>query len=423
MELSEIIFYTVVILLIFDFITEELLSYLNMKQWDKPLPDEVSSLYNKDTFKKAYDYAKINGKVSFIKSIIGLISILLLLLFNGLSYIDSFTYNIAGEDSPIISALIFFGIFGLGSGLLSLPFSIYSTFVIEQKFGFNKTTVKTFVLDIIKSLILGVILGAAILSIIVKLFLVFTSSFWIFAWIVLSILMLFFTMFYSNLIVPLFNKQTPLEDGELRTAIANFADKVGFKLDNIYVIDGSKRSTKANAYFTGLGSKKRIVLYDTLIKDYSTDELVAVLAHEIGHYKHKHTRTSLIIGLLQSAIMLFLLSLFINPDGEIAKATAEAFHTKMSFQMGALIFGILYSPISLVMGIAMNYLSRKNEYQADAFAAKNASAEALSSALINLTKNNYGNLNPHPAYVFINYSHPPLLFRLRGIKENTSAKS
>jgi STE24 endopeptidase len=419
MELSEIIFYTVIILLIFDFVSEQLLSFLNMKQWDKPLPSEVAGLYDDNTFDKAKRYARINDRTDFVKSTISIVLILIVLFFNGLSYLDHLTYNIAGDDSPILSALVFFGIIGVLSAILGLPFSIYSTFVIEQKFGFNKTTPKTFVLDFIKSSALGIILGAAILSLIVKLFLVFTSSFWIFAWLVISLIMLFMTMFYSNLIVPLFNKQTPLEEGELRSAIGDFAQKVGFKLDNIYVIDGSKRSTKANAYFTGLGSKKRIVLYDTLIKDYSSEELVAVLAHEIGHYKHKHTRTSLIIGLLQSAIMLFLLSLFINPEGAIAQATAEAFNTKISFQMGVLIFGILYSPISLIIGITMNYISRRNEYQADAFAAKNASADALSNALVKLTMNNYGNLNPHPAYVFINYSHPPLLFRLKGIKANT----
>ncbi len=417
MQLSDIIFYTVVILLIFDFISEQYLSFLNFRQWNKALPEPISSFYDKATFEKAKNYASINFKTNFIKASLGLIMILLVLYFNGLSYLDSFSYRLAGEESPIVAALIFFGVIGVISAILGLPFSIYSTFVIEQRFGFNKTTPKTFIMDLIKSSLLGIILGAAILWIIVKLYLVFTSNFWIFAWLVLSVIMLFITMFYSNLIVPLFNKQKPLEDGELRNAIAEFAQKVGFTLDNIYVIDGSKRSTKANAYFTGLGSKKRIVLYDTLIENHSVEEVVAVLAHEIGHYKHKHSRNALIVSLLQSAFMLFLLSLFIEPDGDIAGATAEAFGTKVSFQMGVLIFGILYSPISLIIGIAMNYLSRKNEYQADAFAVKNASAKALSTALIKLTKNNLGNLNPHPCYVFVNYSHPPLLFRLRAMQE------
>lgn len=416
MELSNIIFYTVVLLLIFDFISEQWLLFINAKQWNKPLPKEVASLYDESTFAKAKNYAQINDKVDFIKSSIGLILVLLVLYFNGLSWLDNISYSLTGEDSPILSALVFFGIIGFFSSILGLPFSIYSTFVIEEKFGFNKTTPKIFILDLIKSSVLGIVLGAVVLSIIIKLFLVFTTDFWVFAWAVLSLIMLFMTMFYSSIIVPIFNKQTPLEDGELRTAIGDFAEKVDFKLDNIYVINGSKRSTKANAYFTGLGSKKRIVLYDTLINDHTIDELVAVLAHEIGHYKHKHTRTSLIITLLQSAIMLFLLSLFINTDGLIAKATSEAFHTKISFQMGVLVFGILYSPISLIIGIAMNYLSRKNEYQADAFAAKNASAKDLAAALTKLTKNNLGNLNPHPAYVFINYSHPPLLFRLKAME-------
>jgi STE24 endopeptidase len=224
--------------------------------------------------------------------------------------------------------------------------------------------------------------------------------------------MLFMTLFYSNIIVPLFNKQTPLEEGVLRTAIDAFAQKVGFKLDNIYVIDGSKRSTKANAYFTGLGAKKRIVLYDTLIADHSIEELVAVLAHEIGHYKKKHTRLSLILSLLQTGVMFYLLSLFIAPGGEIAQAAADALGGKSSFQIGVMVFGILYTPISTLLGIFMNIISRKNEYEADAFAKEHYSGKHLSQALIKMSVKHLSNLSPHPAFVFVNYSHPPLMARL-----------
>jgi len=228
--------------------------------------------------------------------------------------------------------------------------------------------------------------------------------------------MILLTMFYSRLIVPIFNKRTPLEDGELKTGIANFGEKVGFELDNVFVIDGSKRSTKANAYFSGLGAKKRIVLYDTLINDHTVDEVVAILAHEVGHYKHKHTRSSILISLAQTGLMLFILSLFIAPGGEIANASAVAVNSKASFQIGILIFGILYSPVSEMLGIMMNWISRKNEYQADAFAKKYSSGVDLSNALIKLSANNLSNINPHPAFVFVHYSHPPLLFRLNKLK-------
>jgi len=236
--------------------------------------------------------------------------------------------------------------------------------------------------------------------------------FWIYAWLVVAVFSIFMSMFYSNLIVPLFNKQTPLKEGELRSSIEDFAQKVGFKLDNIFVIDGSKRSAKANAYFTGLGPKKRIVLYDTLINDMETDELVAVLAHEIGHYKKNHIIQGLIISLIQTGIVLFIFSLLIDSP-LLSKALGVE---EPNFHIGLIAFGILYSPVSFVLGIFMNMLSRKNEYQADAFAAKNYRPEALASALKKLSVKNLSNLTPHPKYVFFNYSHPPLLERLNHLK-------
>ncbi len=406
----------IIVFVIYDFVVERYLSILNNKQWKKPLPEEVSNIYSEEELIKAKAYASANNKMSLLNAIIGFVLIMIILFFDLISVIDTFVYSVVGNDSPIYAALLFFGIIAIASMLASLPFSIYSTFFIEQKFGFNKTTPKLFISDTIKSLLLTAILGGGILSIIVKLYLVFGANFWIFAWVVLAIIMVFFTMFYSNIIVPLFNKQEPLEKGELRGAISEFASKVDFKIDNIFVIDGSKRSTKANAYFTGLGSKKRIVLYDTLIENHSTDELVAILAHEVGHYKHKHTLLGMFIGLAQSALMLFLLSLFIAPESDVALNAAFEFNALPSFQIGVILFGFLYGPLSDIMGILMNMLSRKNEYQADAFAAKYASAKDLSSALVTLSEKNLSNLNPHPYFVFVNYSHPPLLFRLRALK-------
>jgi STE24 endopeptidase len=266
----------------------------------------------------------------------------------------------------------------------------------------------------LKGYLLGAIIGGGLLALIIYIYQLTTSSFWIYAWLVVSGFSIFMVLFYSNLIVPLFNKQTPLPDGELKSAIENFSDKVGFKLDNIYVIDGSKRSTKANAYFTGFGSKKRVVLYDTLINDLTTNELVAVLAHEIGHYKKHHVLWSLLLGILQTGIVLFIFSLFVG-SSELSAALGV---NTPSFHIGLIGFGILYSPISMVTGLAMNIFSRKNEYQADAFAAKYFDASELRSALKKLSVKNLSNLRPHPAYVFFHYSHPTLLQRLNALKAN-----
>ena len=280
----------------------------------------------------------------------------------------------------------------LGSDLLMLPFSIYDTFVIEEKFGFNKTTPKIFILDKLKSWFVGGVIGGGLLAVIIWFYNLTGKNFWIWAWVLVSVFTIFMTMFYSNIIVPLFNKQTPLEEGELRSAIEEFSGKAGFKLDNIYVIDGSKRSTKSNAYFTGLGSKKRIVLYDTLINDLSKEQIVAVLAHEIGHYKKKHTLTGTILGIIQTGFTLFIFSLFLN-NPHLSAALGV---TRPNFHISVIAFGILYSPVSLMIGLLFNQISRKNEFQADRFAAEHYTAEYLISALKNLTSKNLSNLTPHP---------------------------
>ena len=332
----------------------------------------------------------------------------------GFAYAD----HLAGliTQNLVFKALLFFAVIGLASDIINTPLSIYDTFVIEEKFGFNKTTPKLFIIDKIKGWILSLIVGGGLMFIILWVYYRTTDMFWIYAWVIVSVVMIFFAMFYSNLIVPLFNKQVPLEDGELKTAINDFALKVNFKLDNIYTIDGSKRSTKANAYFTGLGRKKRIVLYDTLIKELSVNEIVAVLAHEIGHYKKKHTLQSIVISILQTGLTFYLISIFLK-----APALSQALGVKdPCFHIGIIAFGILYSPISLIIGLAMNLLSRKNEYQADAFAKEKFGAEPLIMALNKLSANNLNNLTPHSLYVFFHYSHPTLLQRIVALKKITN---
>jgi STE24 endopeptidase len=401
-----ILFFVILIIIIADFALDRYIDYLNTTRWSDRLPDELKGIYDEEKYAKQQAYQRENYRVGLFASGINFALVLAMLLFFGFAFVDDVAASLSGH--PTLQALAFFGILMLAAEVINLPFGLYGTFVIEEKYGFNKTTVKTFIADKLKGWLLTAIIGGGILALIIWIYTATGSWFWIIAWGVLALFSIFMAMFYSNLIVPLFNKQTPLEEGELRTAISEFAQKTGFRLDNIFVINGSKRSTKANAYFTGLGTKKRIVLYDTLIAEMTTSEIVAVLAHEIGHYKKKHIVQGLVLGLLQTGILLFLFSLFIESP-QISRAFGV---DEPNFHIGMVAFSILYSPVSLATGLVMNMLSRRNEYQADAFAATQYQAGPLISALKKLSVNNLSNLTPHPAYVFFNYSHPPLLQRL-----------
>jgi STE24 endopeptidase len=406
------VFYLIIVIIVLEYALERWLDFLNAKNRSAYLPDELKGIYDEEKYKKSIDYDKVSNQFDLITSTLNFILVLSMLLFGGFAFVDT----IAGQVSQnmIFKGLIFFGILGLASDIIHTPFSIYDTFVIEQKFGFNKTTPKLFIMDKIKGWLLSIIIGGGIGYVIFWFYYKTTDMFWIYAWALVTGFMIFFVMFYSNIIVPLFNKQELLEEGELKEAIRQFSDKVGFKLDNVYRIDGSKRSTKANAYFTGLGAKKRIVLYDTLIKELTVDEIVAVLAHEIGHYKRKHTLQGIIISVLQTGLTLYLVSLFLK-----IPALSQALGVnEQSFHIGIIAFGILYTPFSLVLGLAMNVLSRKNEYEADAFAKQNFEAEHLINALKKLSVNNLSNLTPHPTYVFFHYSHPTLLQRIKALHKN-----
>jgi len=407
--MEQTIFYIIIAIIIFDYLLERFLDFLNATRRSTELPKELEGIYDAEKYKKSQEYDRVKSRFSLLTSTLSVVAMLLMLFLGGFAWLDDFVRQFT--TNPILMTLMFFGILGLAADILSTPFSIYGTFVIEEKFGFNKTTPKTFVLDKLKGWLLGAIIGGGLLALVVWIYTGTGEWFWVIAWAVIGGFTIFMTMFYSELIVPLFNKQTPLEEGDLRTKIEGFAKKVGFQLKNIYVMDGSKRSTKANAYFTGLGKKKRIVLFDTLIKDHSDEELVSVLAHEIGHYKKKHTLTSTIISLANTGLMLFLLSIFLEyPVFSKALGASEA-----SFHMGILAFGLLYGPISLALGLIMNIISRKNEFAADRYAGKNYSPVPLQDALKKLSVNHLSNLRPHPAYVFFYYSHPPLLARLKAL--------
>jgi STE24 endopeptidase len=405
------VFFIILGIILVSFIFEKVLEYLNLKHIIPNLPKEVEDVFDAENYKKSQSYKIINTRFSFLTSSFSLLLTLLMLFIGGFGWVNDFAFSLFNNNIAV--ALLFFGILMFASDILSTPFSVYDTFVIEEKFGFNKTSPRTFLLDKVKAWILGAVIGGGILALIIWFFQMSGKSFWLLAWAAVSIFTILMAMFYSQLIVPLFNKQTLLEPGPLKTAIKEMSDKTGFKLDNVYVIDGSKRSTKANAYFTGLGSKKRIVLYDTLIKDLTTEEIVAVLAHEIGHYKKKHNLTGTISGLLQAGLMLYVFSVLINnPVLSVAMNVKEP-----NFHISLLAFGILYSPVSMVTGIFSSIISRKHEYQADKFAAEFSEAKAMISALKKLSGKNLSNLTPHPLYVFFHYSHPTLLQRIQALNK------
>ena len=406
---SSVLFGVIVGVLIFDFILERVLDYLNFSRLGMPLPIELQGLYDDDQYKKQQAYEIENHRFKLITSTFSFLVIIGMLFFGGFNFFDSLVRSFT--QNPIFQALSFFGILMFLSDIINTPFDIYDTFVIETKYGFNTTTVKTYILDKVKGWLLGAIIGGGLLALIIWLISIFPTSFWLYAWAVVGFIAVFMAMFYSSLIVPLFNKQTPLEDGELKEAITVFSKKVGFKLDNIFVIDGSKRSTKANAYFSGFGAKKRIVLFDTLIKEMSVSEIVAVLAHEIGHYKKKHVLMMIFFSLIQTGIMFYILGLFVNQP--ILSQSLGV--TQHSIHIALVGFAILYSPLSFIFGILVNILSRKNEYEADSFAATNFNSKELQNALKKLSVKNLSNVTPHPLYVFFNYSHPTLLHRLRNL--------
>jgi len=405
------LFNILITILLIKFVIDSVLNHLNARHFNDTLPNDVSDVYEINEYQKSQTYKRTNHNFSKITSLFSLITTLLFFFFNGFFIVDQIARGFS--NNIIIITLIFFGIIIVGSDIISIPFSLYKTFVIEEKFGFNKATKKIFFLDKIKGLLMTIILGGSILSIITWFYEFTGNYFWIYSWLLISSFSVFLNMFYSKLIVPLFNKQTILEEGDLKNDIIKYVNSVGFKAHDIYVLNGSKRSTKANAYFSGFGNQKRITLYDTLINDLENDEIVAVLAHEVGHYKRKHIFYNLTLSIILTGFALFVLSLFIKtPVLSLALGVSLP-----SFHIGLIAFGILYSPVSQILGIFMNYMSRKFEYQADNYAKNTFSALPLISSLKKLSKNSLSNLTPHYLYVFFHFSHPTLLERIKNLKK------
>lgn len=409
---TEFFFFLIIAFLIFDFIVDNYFEIINFKYRLKPLPEKIKALFSVETNEKQLNYQKDNFRFGMIVGSISSIFVILLVAFKVLPLIDNHLRLII--ENEYLLTLAFFGLIFLLSFVFSTPLECYQTFVIEEKYGFNKTTLRLFVVDKIKSLLLSVLLGALLIFVLLWFYNQTQNLFWFYAWIFMSAFSVFMMLFYSNLIVPLFNKQKPIEEGELKDAIMEFCKRAGFKLNDVYLIDSSKRSTKTNAYFTGFGPKKRIVLYDNMIEKFTNEEIVAVLAHEIGHYKHRHTLYGLITSLISSGITLFLLGLLMNHP-VLSKILGNDIS---SFHMSLIAFALLYSPIELIITPLSSILSRRHEYQADAFAARYGYGPALKNALVKLSADNLSNLNPHPFYVWFYYSHPPVVARIQNLEIN-----
>ena len=394
-----------------DFAIDTYVNFLNHRSSKKPVAPEIADLYDPAEQKRSVAYAAANYRVSLISSCISFILMILALTFNWFANLDDFVRS--RFDSEIVISLVFIGVLALISNLISLPFGIYSTFKVEAEFGFNKSTPITFITDLVKGLALTVVIGGGLLTLVLWLYQELTATFWIWAWLLFAGFSLFIFMFATKIFLPLFNKLTPIEDGELKREISRYCDSQGYSLGKLFVMDGSKRSTKANAFFSGLGQSKTIVLFDTLIEKLSTREVVAVLAHEIGHYKRKHTLWMFLLSNMQSFILFALLGWLLSYP-----ALSEALGASVSsFHISALAFFLLFSPVSTLIGLVNNALSRRNEYDADDFANETYDGQAIASALKKISTDSLANLSPHPLYVAVNYTHPPTLERLRNLSK------
>ena len=396
---------------------EQLLSALNRKHKREDLPKELEDIYDPDQYRKSLEYQQANDRFGTVTSSFSFVLSVALLASGFFGWLDM---QLAPYfENPVWLALAYFGVLFVGSDLLNIPFQLYHTFVIEEKFGFNKMDLRTFWLDKLKGYLLSAVLGGLLAGTFVYLVLDIGKDFWVYFWLIAAVIMVLLNMFYTSIFVPLFNKLTPLGEGELRSAIEAYSRQVDFPIKNIFVIDGSKRSGKSNAFFSGIGRQKKVVLYDTLIEKHSVEELVAVIAHEVGHYKKRHIISGMFLSVLQVGFTLFLLSLLIfNPQLSLALgADALAIHINL------IAFGILFSPISTATGLLMNIWSRKNEYEADAYAATTYAGNPLGTALRKLSSHNMSNLRPPPWYVFFYYSHPPLLKRLRAIRQHGTLRA
>ncbi len=392
------------------YIVEALLDHLNEGTARLPLDKKIAHLYDENEREKSIAYSSEKTKFGFISATFSTVLMILALTYGWFAKLDDFIRGLVTNEIQI--SLLFIAALGVISWLLNLPFALYGTFKIEAKYGFNKTTLKTFFTDALKGSLVAAVVGGALLTALLWLYQELKSGFWISAWLVVTAFSLFMFMFGTKLILPLFNKLQPLPEGELKSEIQKYCASQGYSINRLFVMDGSKRSTKANAFFSGLGRSKTIVLFDTLIEKLSTREIVAVLAHEIGHYKKKHTFSMFIFSLVQSFGTFALLGWLLDyPELSTALGAGQ-----QSFHISALAFFILFTPLSILLGLINNSWSRHNEFEADTFAAQTYEVVPMRSALEKISTDSLANLSPHPLYVAFNYTHPTLLQRINNVE-------
>jgi len=405
--------YLVIILFIIigSYLLDAVVETVNVRHARTDLPEEYKGYYDAETYRKAQNYLKENTRFGIITDTVTTPIIIAFIFVGGFNLVDQFARSF--QFGPIHTGLIFAGVLLLAFQMISIPLSIYATFVIEEKYGFNRTTVRTFTLDILKSWLLAAVIGGAVFSIVLWLFDKAGDWAWAYCWVVVALFQVVLVFVAPVVILPLFNKFYPLGDGELKTAIESYAKSQDFKMKGVFKMDASKRSTKSNAFFTSFGRFRRIVLFDTLIKRHTLDELVSVLAHETGHYKKKHILKSILMSIITTGLLFFLLSLFINNEGLFSAFKMQ----NISIYASLFFFAFLYAPIDMVLSIFSNILSRKHEYEADAYAVSTyGKPESMISGLKKLTVDNLSSLTPHPLKVFLSYSHPPVLERIRAIR-------
>lgn len=408
----EFLKYLLLGVVVFGFVFGKILSFRNVRRPVPMIPKTLEKHLDREKLLESKAYQQENFRFGLVSGVLSFLISLLMIYMGWFGSLDVWVGGLVAK--PMIQSLLFFGVIMVASDLLSLPFEYYSTFVIEEKYGFNKMTLGIFIGDKVKGVLLTIVIGGGLLGLFLWLIGQMGQDFWWIFWLVAAGLMVLVNFFYTSWILPLFNKLTPLEEGELKAKIMEYADSVAFPLDNVFVMDGSKRSAKANAFFSGFGKKKKVVLFDTLIEQHSHEELIAVLAHEVGHFKKKHIVWSMLSSIVQVGLILFVLSRFIYSENlSLALGASE-----WSIQLNLIAFTLLFSPISMVIGMGMNVVSRKNEFQADAYAKETYSGKPLAEALKTLSVKTLSSINPDPAYVFVNYSHPPLLDRLEKLENS-----
>lgn len=408
--MANILYWTIIVIVVAEFAFDCVLRYLNIKASKQPIPKELEGLYDEETYKKQQAYTGERRRVSLLGSVLNTCITLGIFAFGGFALFDGWVREVTSH--PVLMAILYMLIFNVIGMIVDVPFSYYNTFTIETKYGFNRMTKKLFWTDLLKSTALSIVITSIIIGAVVWIYGMIPQWFWLVAWAVIGCFQLFMQYIYTDFIVPMFNKLSPLEDGELRSAIEDFAKKTNFSLENIYMQDSSKRSTHGNAYFSGWGKRKKVVIYDTLTEQLSTEQILAVLAHEIGHQKHGHMTKMVVMMLSMMLLTLWLFSLVID-----SKDVAMAAGCEMpSFHINIMVFSMLFTPISMLTDMFTAIISRRHEWEADEFARVYGQGEGISEALKKMSKHSLANLTPHPLVVFMEYSHPTLLDRVKHLE-------